>query len=107
MATEVAKLKELDYNTTITLGVVEQDADLKAIFTDEIRLPSGSLFDFFNYRASSITKLIFYVTSAVLVSALQPVLWLFGLSDHITSESDFFAWPLIAGSLLFSIKKRR
>ena len=73
--------------------------------SDEIRLPSGSLFDFFNYRASSITKLIFYVTSAVLVSALQPVLWLFGLSDHITSESDFFAWPLIAGSLLFSIKK--
>ena len=44
MATEVAKLKELDYNTTITLGVVEQDADLKAIFTDEIRLPFSILY---------------------------------------------------------------
>jgi hypothetical protein len=44
MATEVAKLKELDYNTTITLGVVEQDTDLKAIFTDEIRLPFSILY---------------------------------------------------------------
>jgi len=44
MATEVSKLKELEYNTTITLGVVEQDADLKSIFTDEIRLPFSILY---------------------------------------------------------------
>ena len=44
MATEVTKLKELEYNKTITLGVIEQDADLKAIFTDEIRLPFNILY---------------------------------------------------------------
>lgn len=44
MATEVVKLKELDYNTTITLGVIEQDADLKEIFTDEIKLPFNILY---------------------------------------------------------------
>lgn len=44
MATEVAKLKEIDYNTTITLGVIEQDVDLKEIFTDEIRLPFNILY---------------------------------------------------------------
>ena len=44
MATEVVKLKELEYNTTITLGVVEQDADLKAIFTDDIKLPFNILY---------------------------------------------------------------
>jgi len=44
MATEVAKLKEIDYNTTITLGVIEQDVDLKEIFTDEIKLPFNILY---------------------------------------------------------------
>ena len=44
MATEVVKLKELDYNTTITLGVIEQDVDLKEIFTDEIKLPFNILY---------------------------------------------------------------
>ena len=59
----------------------------------EIRLPNGSLFDFFNYRASSPFKLIFYLTAAVLVSALQPIFWILGVSPHITNLSDFFAWP--------------
>ena len=44
MAIEVAKLKEMDYNTTITLGVIEQDADLKAIFTDDIKLSFNILY---------------------------------------------------------------
>jgi hypothetical protein len=44
MATEVAKLKEMDYNTTITLGVIEQDPDLTEIFTDEIKLPFNILY---------------------------------------------------------------
>jgi hypothetical protein len=44
MATEVLKLKELEYNSTITLGVIEQDADLISIFTDEIRLPFSILY---------------------------------------------------------------
>ncbi|CAB4750126.1 unannotated protein [freshwater metagenome] len=71
----------------------------------EIRPPVGSLFDFFNYRASSPTNLIFYITAAVSVSALQPIFWLSELSPHITKLSDFFAWPLLAGSFLFSINK--
>jgi len=71
----------------------------------EIRLPVGSLFDFFNYRASSPFKLIFYLTTAVLVSALQPIFWILGVSPHITNLSDFFAWPLLAGSLLFSSRR--
>jgi hypothetical protein len=44
MATEIAKLKEIDYNTTITLGVIEQDVDLKEIFTDDIKLPFNILY---------------------------------------------------------------
>ena len=71
----------------------------------EIRLPNGSLFDFFNYRASSPFKLIFYLTAAVLVSALQPIFWILGVSPHITNLSDFFAWPLLAGSLLLSFNR--
>ena len=71
----------------------------------EIRLPNGSLFDFFNYRASSPAKLIYYVTSALFVSALQPIFWMLGLSPHITKLSDFFAWPLLAGVILLSIKR--
>lgn len=64
MATEVAKLKELDYNTTITLGVVEQDADLKAIFTDEIKLPFSMLYKLseegrLNDRTKEILESIF------------------------------------------------
>jgi hypothetical protein len=44
MATEVVKLKEIDYNTTITLGVIEHDSDLKEIFTDDIKLPFNILY---------------------------------------------------------------
>jgi len=72
----------------------------------EIRLPAGSLFDFFQpQRNSSPLKLVFYVMTAVFVSALQPIFWILGVSPHITNLSDFFAWPLLAGSLLFSIKR--
>jgi hypothetical protein len=64
MATEVVKLKDLEYNTTITLGVVEQDADLKAIFTDEIRLPFNILYKLseegrLNDRTKEILESIF------------------------------------------------
>ena len=52
MATEVAKLQDIEYNTTVTLGVIEQDADLKAIFTDDIKLPFNIL-----YRLSEEDKL--------------------------------------------------
>jgi hypothetical protein len=44
MATEVVKLKDLEYNTTITLGVIEQDADLNSIFTEDIKLPFNILY---------------------------------------------------------------
>ena len=71
----------------------------------EIPLPGGSLFNFFNHRASSPFHLIFYVTVAVFVSALQPIFWILGASPHITELSDFFSWPLLAGTVLFSIKR--
>ena len=64
MAIEVAKLKEMDYNTTITLGVIEQDADLKAIFTDDIKLPFNILYKLseegtLNDRTKELLAIIF------------------------------------------------
>jgi len=38
MATEVKKLKELEYDELITLGVIEKDEDLSSIFKEEINL---------------------------------------------------------------------
>lgn len=38
MATEVKKLKELEYDELITLGVIEKDEDLSTIFKEEINL---------------------------------------------------------------------
>ena len=44
MATQVEKLKEITFNTTITLALIETDNDLKDIFTDEIKLPFNILY---------------------------------------------------------------
>jgi hypothetical protein len=52
MATEVEKIKEITYNSTVTLALIEIDEDLKGIFTDEIKLPFNIL-----YRLSEEDKL--------------------------------------------------
>lgn len=52
MATEVGKLKEITFNSTVTLALIEIDEDLKNIFTDEIKLPFNIL-----YRLSEEGKL--------------------------------------------------
>lgn len=71
--------------------------------SEQIRLGSGSLFDFFQpQRVASPLKFIFSITVAVFVSALQPIFWILDLSPHITSRSDFLAWPLLAGAFAFS-----
>lgn len=44
MSTKVEKLKELTYNPTITLSLIEKDEDLRNIFTDEIKLPFTILY---------------------------------------------------------------
>ena len=44
MATEIQKLKDLKYNTTITLGVIQQDNDLLEIFSEQIKMPFNILF---------------------------------------------------------------
>lgn len=44
MATEVEKIKEITYNSTVTLALIEMDEDLKAIFTDEIKLSFSVLY---------------------------------------------------------------
>jgi hypothetical protein len=44
MATEIQKLKDLKYNSTITLGVIQQDEDLLEIFTEQIKMPFNILF---------------------------------------------------------------
>ena len=64
MATEVVKLKEIDYNTTITLGVIEHDSDLKEIFTDDIKLPFNILYKLseegtLNDRTKELLAIIF------------------------------------------------
>ena len=43
MATEIKKLIDLEYNEILTLGLIESDEDLNAIFTDEIKLPFNIL----------------------------------------------------------------
>ena len=83
-------------------------ADIKENSTDQIRFGSGSLFDFFQpQRISSVLIFVFYISSAVFVSALQPIFWFLELTPHITSRSDFFAWPLLAGVFLFSLKRKK
>ena len=44
MATEVEKIKEITYNSTVTLALIEMDEDLKGIFTDEIKLSFSVLY---------------------------------------------------------------
>jgi hypothetical protein len=44
MATEIQKLKDLKYNSTITLGVIQQDNDLLEIFSEQIKMPFNILF---------------------------------------------------------------
>jgi len=44
MATEIKKIAELDFSSTITLGVIDRDEVLKEIFTDEIKLPFSVLY---------------------------------------------------------------
>lgn len=44
MSTEVKKLKEIEYNELITLGVVESDEDLCSIFKEQIKLPFNILY---------------------------------------------------------------
>ena len=52
MATEVEKIKEITYNSTVTLALIEIDNDLKEIFTDEIKLSFNVL-----YRLSEENRL--------------------------------------------------
>lgn len=40
----VEKIAELEYNELITLGVIEQNDDLKEIFTEEIKMPFNILY---------------------------------------------------------------
>ncbi len=44
MATEIKKIAELEFSSTITLGVIDRDEVLKEIFTDEIKLPFSVLY---------------------------------------------------------------
>ena len=83
-----------------------QILEMKAKSSGRIRFGGGSLFDFFQpQRVTGPLTILFYVSSAVTVSVFQPILWLLNFSPHITSRSDFFAWPLLAGALLFSLTR--
>jgi hypothetical protein len=83
-----------------------QILEMKAKSSGRIRSGGGSLFDFFqNQRVTDPLTILFYVSSAVTISVFQPILWLLNFTPHITSRSDFFAWPLLAGALLFSLSR--
>ena len=85
-----------------------QILEMKAKSSGRIRFGGGSLFDFFQpQRVTSPFTVLFYVSSAVSVSVFQPILWLLNFSPHITSRADFFAWPLLAGALLFSLIRNK
>ena len=83
-----------------------QILEIKAKSSGRIRFGDGSLFDFFQpQRVTNPLTFLFYISSALTVSIFQPIFWLLNFSPHITSRSDFFAWPLLAGALLFSLKR--
>jgi hypothetical protein len=44
MATTVEKIRDLDYDELITLGLIEQDDDLREIFNGEINMPFSILY---------------------------------------------------------------
>jgi hypothetical protein len=44
MKTEILKLRELDFNIIITIGVIESDEMLTEIFKDEIKMPFNILY---------------------------------------------------------------
>lgn len=44
MATVVEKIQELEYNELLTLGVIEQNADLTEVFKGEINMPFNLLY---------------------------------------------------------------
>lgn len=44
MATTVEKIRDLDYDELITLGLIEQDDDLRDIFNGEINMPFSILY---------------------------------------------------------------
>lgn len=94
--------------TLITMFAIllVQILEIAAKNTAQIRFGGGSLFDFFQpQRVTSPLTALFYISSALTVSVFQPILWLMNFSPHITSRSDFFAWPLLAGALLISFKR--
>lgn len=68
MATQVEKIKEISYNSTVTLALIEIDEDLKEIFTDEIKLPFNIL-----YRLSDEGKLS-ERTQELLVSIFERII---------------------------------
>lgn len=96
MAIEVAKLKEMDYNTTITLGVIEQDADLKAIFTDDIKLPFNILYKLseegaLNDRTKELLAIIFeklILTKKELIDKYMQFADTKGVEIHCTKELE-------------------
>lgn len=64
MGTIVEKIHDLEYDELTTLGVVEQDADLTAVFRTEIGMPFSVLYTIqkkgqFNDETKEILRLIF------------------------------------------------
>jgi len=64
MGTVVEKIHDLEYDELTTLGVVEQDADLTAVFRTEIGMPFSVLYTIqkkgqFNDETKEILRLIF------------------------------------------------
>lgn len=43
MAIKIEKLRELEYNELVTLGVIQKDKDLLAILTEEVKLPFSTI----------------------------------------------------------------
>jgi len=68
MATQVEKIKEITYNSTVTLALIEIDEDLKEIFTDEIKLSFNIL-----YRLSDEGRLS-ERTQELLVSIFEKII---------------------------------
>lgn len=96
MATKIEKLKELNYNEISVLNVIEKDADLREIFTDEVKISFNLLRTLseegnLTQETKDFIKEIFdklILTKSNLINKYVLEVELIGKSVSIITESD-------------------
>lgn len=75
MATEIKKITDLEFSTTLTLGVIDRDEVLKEIFTDDIKLPFSVLYKLSEEGQlnENITELLLEIFNGLILTKKQLV----------------------------------